>query len=63
MIIPRHKVCDICGGDVGYNKRYYTIKSKCFYESYAGSCTDNRTHHICEDCMHEFKIWLTEKIK
>jgi hypothetical protein len=63
MIIPRHKVCDICEQPVGYNKRYYTIKSKCFYEAYAGSCNDNRTHHICEDCMYEFSEWRKQKIK
>ena len=51
MIIQRHKVCDVCDQFVGVNKRYYIIKSKNYLSSFAGSCSDNRTHHICEDCM------------
>lgn len=31
MIIPRHKVCDFCGEEVGINKRYFIIKSKKYY--------------------------------
>ena len=53
MIIPRHKVCDICGQSVGVNKRYYIIKSKNLLVASAGSCSDNKTHDICEDCMYE----------
>ena len=53
MIIHRHKVCDICGQAVGVNKRYYIIKSKDYLVGYAGGCSDNKTHHICEDCMYE----------
>ena len=52
MIIPRHKVCDFCKEPVGVNKRYFIIKSKNYLVGYAGDCSDNRTHHICEDCMH-----------
>lgn len=51
MIIPRHRVCDLCGQEVGINVRYFIVKSKCIYASYAGSCRDNQKHHICEDCM------------
>ena len=51
MIIPRHKVCDFCKEPVGVNKRYFIIKSKNYLVGYAGSCSDNKTHHICEDCM------------
>ena len=61
MIIPRHKVCDICEKPVGVNKRYYKIKSKNYIVCSAGSCSDNRVHHICEDCMHEFAIYLQSK--
>lgn len=63
MIIPRHKECDFCGQEVGVNKRYFKIKSKNYLVSYGGSCSDNRTHHICEDCMHEFKIYLKSKLR
>lgn len=63
MIIPKHKVCDICENPVGVNKRYYIIKSKCLYEGYAGSAQDNRTHHICEDCMHEVKDFILAKLE
>ena len=59
MIIPRHKVCDFCGQTVGVNKRYYIIKSKNYLVGYVGSCSDNKTHHICEDCMYE----ISEAIK
>ena len=52
MIIPRHKECDCCGQSVGVNKRYYIIKSKNFLVGYVGSYRDNKTHHICEDCMY-----------
>lgn len=71
MIIPRHKECDFCGEPVGVNKRYFIIKSKDYLVGYAGSCSDNRTHHICEDCMHrltsaaenmEFAKWVTKMI-
>lgn len=63
MIIPRHKVCDICKKSVGVNKRYYIIKSKVLYIGYAGSATDNKKHHICEDCMHEFAEYLQSKLE
>lgn len=63
MIIPKHKVCDICGNTVGINNRYFIIKSKNYFIGYAGGCSDNRTHHICEDCMHEFSIYLQTKLK
>ena len=29
MIIPRHKVCDICKEPVGVNLRYFDIKIGC----------------------------------
>lgn len=63
MIIPRHKVCDVCGQDLTCNIRYYIIKSKSFITSYAGDCNDNRKHHVCEMCVNEFKSWLEEKLK
>lgn len=62
MIIPRHKVCDFCGEPVGVNKRYFKIKSKNYLVGYAGSCSDNETHHICEDCMYRI-ISAVEDIK
>ena len=52
MIIPRHIVCDFCNEPVGVNKRYFKIKSKNYLVGYAGSWSDNKTHHICEDCMY-----------
>lgn len=55
MIIPRHKICDLCGKQVGVNVRYFVIKSKCLYVGYAGSCHDNQKHHICEGCMTEIR--------
>ena len=63
MIIPRHKVCDFCKEPVGINKRYFKIKSKDYLVGYAGSCSDNRTHHICEDCMKEFTTYLHSKLR
>lgn len=65
MIISRHKVCDICEQFVGVNKRYFKIKSKNYLISFAGSCSDNRTHHICEDCMGKIikEIYKMEKRK
>lgn len=63
MIIPRHKICDICGEEVGVNKRYFKIKSKNYIVGFAGSCSDNETHHICEDCMQEFEIYLQSKLR
>lgn len=53
MIIPKHKVCDICCKPVGFNKRYYVIKSKDFISNTIDGFSDNKTHHICEDCMEE----------
>lgn len=55
MIIPRHKVCDLCGQEVGVNVRFYIIKSECLYTNGIDSCYDNQKHHICEDCMGEIK--------
>lgn len=63
MIIPRHKECDFCGEPVGVNKRYFIIKSKNYLVGYAGSCSDNITHHICEDCMYEFEKYLQSKLR
>ena len=62
MIIPRHKVCDFCETPVGVNKRYFIIKSKDYLVGYAGDCSDNKTHHICEDCMREFVTYLHSKL-
>lgn len=36
MIIPRHKVCDICKEPVGVNLRYFDIKSNVLYVGYIG---------------------------
>lgn len=63
MIIPRHKVCDLCGKCVGTNLRYYKIHSKMLCVSYAGSCSDNRTHHICEECMEVIKEHIVDKAR
>lgn len=63
MIIPRHIVCDICKEPVGVNKRYFNIKSKVLYVGYVGSVRDNKTHHICEECMEEFGRYLHSKLK
>ena len=63
MIIPRHKVCDFCKEPVGVNKRYFIIKSKNYLVGYAGSCSDSRTYHICEDCMWEFATYLQSKMR
>lgn len=63
MIIPRHKVCDFCKEPVGINKRYFKIKSKNYDVGLAGGYSDNRTHHICEDCMYEFTIYLQSKLR
>ena len=52
MVIPKHKVCDLCEQPVGVNNRYYIIKSKNLLIGYGGSCHDNKTHHICEECMY-----------
>ena len=64
MIIPRHKVCDICKEEVGgINKRYYIIKSRCLYLSYGGSARDNQTHHICENCMYQLTDAIHERLR
>lgn len=60
MIIPRHKVCDFCESPVGANKRYFIIKSKNRLVAYAGSYSDNKTHHICEDCMRKIVEGIKE---
>ncbi len=63
MIIPKHKVCDICEKPVGVNRRYYIIKSKCFYQGYGGGAKDNKTHHICEDCMYKITDAIREQLR
>ena len=63
MIIPRHKICDICKQPVGVNNRYYTIKSKNHIVCSAGSCSDNRKHHICEHCMYKIEETIKENLK
>ncbi len=63
MIIPRHKVCDFCGEEVGVNKRYFIIKSKDILSSYAGTISDNVNFDICEDCMREFTTYLHSKLR
>lgn len=61
MVIPRHKECDLCGRVVGINLRYFIVKSKCYYVGYAGGCSDNKKHHICEDCMSLICEYVREK--
>ena len=63
MIVPRHKVCDFCKEPVGVNKRYFKLKSKNYLVSWGGSCSDNRTYHMCEDCMEEFVTYLQSKLE
>lgn len=63
MVIPRHKVCDICKEEVGINNRYYIIRSKNQVVGCWGSTKDNRTHHICEDCMCKITDAIRERIK
>ena len=53
MVIPRHKICDICKEDVGVNNRYYIIKSKNLVVGVCDSAKDNKTHHICWKCMNK----------
>lgn len=62
MIIPRHKVCDFYKEPVEVNKRYFKIKSKNYLAGYAGGCSDNRTHHICERCMYHLLKETGDKI-
>jgi hypothetical protein len=47
MVIPKHRVCDLCGQEVGYGNRYYIIKSKYKYRG----LSDNRKHDVCVDCI------------
>lgn len=61
MIVPRHKICDMCGREVGKNLRYYIIKSKVFYYGYAGGYSDNRKHHICKTCMRHISEYYAQK--
>ena len=63
MIIPRHRVCNFCGEEVGINKRYFIIKSKNIIECYAGSMYNNINYDICEDCMREFAAYLHSKLR
>ena len=63
MIIPRHKICDLCGEEVGINKRYFIIKSKNYLVGFTGGCSVNEKHHICEDCMQEFEEYLHSKLR
>ena len=63
MIIPRHRVCNFCGEEVGSNKRYFIIKSKDIISCYAGTVRDNRKYDMCEDCMREFAKYLQSKWK
>lgn len=51
MIIPRHRICNFCGKEVGVNRRYFIIKSKNIVSSCAGTISDNINYDICEDCM------------
>jgi len=62
MIIPKHKVCDMCGREVGTNLRYFIIKSKVYYYGYAGGCSDNRKHHICEYCMGHIRRYIEKTV-
>ena len=63
MIIPRHRVCNFCGEEVGINKRYFIIKSKNIISSYGGTISDNLKYDICEDCMREFAKYLRSKLR
>lgn len=53
MVIKRHKICDICGENVGYNNRYIIIKSKNYVSNGVYGFSDNRKHHICIDCWNK----------
>ena len=63
MIIPRHKVCDICEEPVGVNNRYFIIKSKNLVVGVCDSAKDNRTYHICADCMYKITDAIRENLR
>lgn len=63
MIIPRHRICNFCGKEVGVNRRYFIIKSKNIVSSCAGTISDNINYDICEDCMQEFAKYLHAKLE
>lgn len=61
MNVPKHIICDLCCRVVGVNLRYYIVKSKVLYVGSAGSCSDNKKHHICEECMASIRERIREK--
>lgn len=61
MIIPKRKICDICGRDLSCNIVYYTIKSDLFCVAGGGACHAKNRHHICSECVLEFKKWMAMK--
>lgn len=63
MIVPKHRICNICGQTVGIDKRYFIIKSKNIHTCYAGNISDNINYDICIDCMKEFATYLHSKLK
>ena len=63
MIIPRHRICNFCGKEVGVNKRYFIIKSKNIITGYAGTMPYNINYDMCEDCMQEFATYLHSKLE
>lgn len=62
MIIPKKKVCDFCGKEVGINRRYYIIRSK---DEHIGlTCyKDNKKHHVCWMCMQDIQKYINRRLK
>lgn len=60
MIIPKHRICDICRENIGVNNRYHIIKSKEFVHASGGDMVDNRRHDVCERCMRELVRLINE---
>lgn len=63
MIIPKKKVCDICGATIHEDSKSYKIKFRDTHYGFFRKEIERGHDDMCSDCMSEFIIWLRRKKK
>lgn len=63
MIIPKHKVCDICRQDIPVRSRCYKIPYKAMYEAFGCSLIEHGKCDICERCMDRLMHYVRIEVE
>ncbi len=60
-IRKRMEKCVCCGEPLGYGKRDFVIKAKCFYKDEDGLWENYKDIRICGDCMRKIQEYIKKE--